>query len=121
MPDPDFLIVGSGLSALSVGALLARSGRSVRIVEAHTEAGGYGHTFSLGATAEYRFNAQLHYVWNCGPGRTVHKFLRKLDLHETVTFERYDVDGFDRTVLIAVGANGSAIWRLVALRRALRA
>ena len=90
--DPEYLIVGSGLAALSFGALMARAGRRVRVIEAHEYAGGYGHTFSAG---EYKFNAQFHYVWNCGEGRMVHRFLTKLGLEREVTFERYDPDGFD--------------------------
>ena len=92
MPS-DYLILGSGLAGLSAGALLARRGASVRVLEAHYHPGGYGHTFVEGP---YRFNAQLHYVWNCGEGRTVNNFLRKLGLDEEVTFEEYDRQGFDR-------------------------
>ena len=90
--EPDYLIVGSGLSALAFGALMAESGRTVRILEAHDTAGGYGHTFSVGP---YRFNAQLHYIWNAGEGRTVNRFLRKLGLTDEVTFARLDPDGYD--------------------------
>lgn len=94
---PDFLVVGSGLAGLAFGALMARAGRRVRVLEAHHRAGGYGHTFEFGDDRRrYRFNAQFHYVWNCGAGRTVHNFLRKLDLERTVTFEEYDRTGFDR-------------------------
>ncbi|MBW2293972.1 MAG: NAD(P)/FAD-dependent oxidoreductase [Deltaproteobacteria bacterium] len=92
MPS-DYLILGSGLAGLSVGALLARSGAPVRVLEAHYHPGGYGHTFVEGS---YRFNAQLHYVWNCGEGRTVDNFLRKLGLDQDVTFGEYDRQGFDR-------------------------
>ena len=93
----DYLIVGSGLAGLAFGSLMARAGRSVRILESHYRPGGYGHTFSFGKEGrEYRFNAQLHYVWNCGRGRTVDNFLRKLGLHESVRFEEYDRNGFDR-------------------------
>ncbi len=94
---PDHLIVGSGLAGIAFGALMARTGRRVRVLEAHHHAGGYGHTFEFGkGDRRFRFNAQFHYVWNCGPGRTVDNFLRKLGLAGKVTFEKYDVDGFDR-------------------------
>lgn len=89
----DYLIVGSGLSALVFGALMARSGRRVTVLEAHEVPGGFGHTFSMGNA--YRFNAQLHYVWNCGPGETVQRVLQRLGLERAVTFERFDRDGFD--------------------------
>lgn len=91
---PDYLIIGSGLAGLSFGALMAKAGRSVHVLEAHEFPGGYGHTFE--EKKRYRFNAQLHYVWSCGEGQSVYQFLEKLGLHEEVTFERYDPEGFDR-------------------------
>ncbi|MBD2307297.1 NAD(P)/FAD-dependent oxidoreductase [Chroococcidiopsis sp. FACHB-1243] len=91
---PDYLIVGSGLSALVFGALMANSGKSVQILEAHEHPGGFGHTFTM--AKKYTFNAQLHYVWDCGEGQTVNRVLKKLDLDRDVTFERYDPNGFDR-------------------------
>jgi all-trans-retinol 13,14-reductase len=90
---PDYLIVGSGLSALVFGALMAKSGQTVQILEAHEYAGGFGHTFTM--AKQYTFNAQLHYVWDCGEGDTVNRVLRKLNLEQNVTFERYDPNGFD--------------------------
>ncbi|MEM7119047.1 MAG: NAD(P)/FAD-dependent oxidoreductase [Chloroflexota bacterium] len=91
--NTDYLIVGSGLAALSFGALMAKAGKRVKILEAHYLAGGYGHTFELGG---YKFNAQLHYVWNCGEGRTVYKVLDALSLAQEVQFVEYDPNGFDR-------------------------
>ncbi|PSB48923.1 NAD(P)/FAD-dependent oxidoreductase [Cyanosarcina cf. burmensis CCALA 770] len=91
---PDYLIVGSGLSALVFGALMANFGKSVQILEAHEHPGGFGHTFTM--AKKYTFNAQLHYVWDCGEGQTVNRVLKKLDLDRDVTFERYDPNGFDR-------------------------
>jgi all-trans-retinol 13,14-reductase len=98
MPDaPDYLVVGSGLSALSFGALMARRGKRVTVLEAHYLPGGFGHTFAFGKPPDvYRFNAQFHYVWNCGETEVVGRFLRRLGLDDEVTFERYDPDGFDR-------------------------
>ncbi len=93
----DYLIVGSGLSGLVFAALAAKRGARVKVLEAHEHAGGFGHTFSLGRSA--RFNAQLHYVWNCGEGETVNLVLRELGLDKQVTFEKLDPDGFDRMVI----------------------
>lgn len=89
----DYLIVGSGLSALTFGALMANSGKTVQILEAHEHAGGFGHTFTM--SKKYKFNAQFHYVWDCGEGQTVNRVLKKLGLDREVTFERYDPQGFD--------------------------
>jgi all-trans-retinol 13,14-reductase len=90
---PNYLIVGSGLSALVFGALVAKSGQSVQILEAHEYPGGFGHTFTM--AKQYHFNAQLHYVWDCGEGQTVNRVLKKLGIDQAVTFERYDPNGFD--------------------------
>ncbi|NJM96983.1 MAG: NAD(P)/FAD-dependent oxidoreductase [Phormidesmis sp. RL_2_1] len=89
----DYLIVGSGLSALVFGALMANAGKRVQILESHDYPGGFGHTFTL--AKKYTFNAQLHYVWDCGEGHTVNRVLKRLNLDKTITFERYDPDGFD--------------------------
>ncbi len=91
---PDYVVVGSGLAALSFAALMARSGKRVRVLEAHDTPGGFAHTFE--EARKYRFNAQLHYVWSCGPGQSVHTVLKRLGLDRELTFERYDPDGFDR-------------------------
>jgi len=90
---PDYLIIGSGLSALVFGALMAKSGKTVQILEAHEHPGGFGHTFTM--AKKYTFNAQFHYVWDCGEGHTVNRVLKKLGLEREVTFERYDPSGFD--------------------------
>jgi all-trans-retinol 13,14-reductase len=89
----DYLIAGSGLSALVFAALMSKSGKKVLVVEAHEYPGGFGHTFEL--AKKYKFNAQLHYVWDCGEGQTVNRILNKLNLDREVTFERYKSDGFD--------------------------
>nr|WP_263363483.1 FAD/NAD(P)-binding protein [Pseudanabaena sp. UWO310] len=73
--EPDYLILGSGLSALTFGALMANSGKTVQILEAHEHPGGYGHTFTM--AKKYTFNAQFHYVWDCGEGQTVNRVLHQ--------------------------------------------
>lgn len=89
----DSVVVGSGLSALVYAALAAKSGERVCVLEAHEYPGGYGHTFTMGRSA--KFNAQLHYVWNCGEGETVNLVLQYLGLTDKVTFEKLDPSGFD--------------------------
>jgi phytoene dehydrogenase-like protein len=92
MQELDYVVVGSGLAALCFAALMARSGRRVLVLEAHDSAGGYGHTFGVGG---YRFNAQLHYVWNTAPDRSVGRVLRKLGIADVVPFVPLDPLGYD--------------------------
>jgi all-trans-retinol 13,14-reductase len=116
---PDYLIVGSGLSALTFGALMAQAGKRVTLLESHYAPGGYGHTFSYKHGAdEYRFNAQFHYVWNCGAEDTVGRFLRKLGLEDEVTFERFDTKGFDRMRMPGYALDIPNDWDLLATRLA---
>jgi phytoene dehydrogenase-like protein len=117
--QPDYLIVGSGLSSLAFGALMAQAGKRVTVLEAHYLAGGYGHTFSYQHDDDvYRFNAQFHYVWNCGPEETVGRFLGKLGLADEVTFERLDRDGFDRMRMPGYALDIPNDWDLLATRLA---
>ena len=88
----NYLILGSGISALSFGALMAKSGKKVDVLEAHEYPGGYGHTFSE-VGGKYKFNAQFHYVWGCGEGQLVDRVLKRLGLD--IPFVHLDPDGFD--------------------------
>lgn len=96
MTDFDDLVVGSGMAGLAAGALLARSGRRVAVLEAHDEPGGYAHTFRM---RDYRFCAQVHYVFSCGEGESIHALLTRLDLDREVVFDRLDPEGFDHVVV----------------------
>lgn len=91
----DYAIIGMGIGGLALGALLADAGQRVIIFEQHYLPGGYGHTFRSG---RFSFCAELHYVWDCGPGERVYRLLEKLGLEESVTFHRLTPAGFDRVV-----------------------
>jgi all-trans-retinol 13,14-reductase len=95
-PVYDELIIGAGMAGLTVGALLAQQGRKVLILEAHDQPGGYAHTFAMG---KYRFCAQVHYIFGCGEGGSVQRFLERLGLTDQVRFNRLDPDGFDHVVV----------------------
>lgn len=94
--DYDDLIIGTGMAALTVGALLAQQGRKVLMLEAHDQPGGYAHTFAMG---DYRFCAQVHYIFGCGEGGSVNRLLGRLGLTDTVRFNQLDPDGFDHVVV----------------------
>ena len=92
----DYLILGTGMSALSAGALLANAGYKVCMLEAHDIPGGYAQSFKWG---DYYFCGQVHYIWGCGPGGKINTFLKKLGLENDITFELYDTNGYDRVGL----------------------
>ena len=77
----DDLVIGAGMAGLTVAALLARAGRRVLVLEAHDTPGGYAHTFAMG---DYRFCAQVHYIFGCGEGEPCTSCSRRLGLEREV-------------------------------------
>jgi all-trans-retinol 13,14-reductase len=92
----DDLVIGAGMAGLTVASLLAKSGRRVLVVEAHDIEGGYAHTFTL---KNFRFCAQVHYIFSCGEGESVHELLSELGVEARVPFLRLDPEGFDHVVI----------------------
>lgn len=92
----DYVIVGTGSSALTVGALLAHKGYKICMLEAHDIPGGYAQSFKMG---DYYFCAQIHYTWGCGPGGKVYEFLKHIGLEKDITFELYNPEGYDHMVM----------------------
>lgn len=92
----DYVIIGTGSSALTAGALLANAGKKVCMLEAHDIPGGYCQTFHTG---DYYFCAQVHYIWGCGPGGRIYEFLRHIGLEKDITFELFDKNGYDHMAM----------------------
>jgi all-trans-retinol 13,14-reductase len=85
------------MGGLALGALLARVGVEVTVLEAHPELiGGWAHTLQLDG---YRFSAGPRYLWNFGPGRIGRRFLEKCALAERVPLVELDRRGFDHIYL----------------------
>jgi all-trans-retinol 13,14-reductase len=55
----DVICIGSGVSALTTGATLAKCGRSVLLLESHSQLGGMTHTFKRKGM---RWGTGLHYT-----------------------------------------------------------
>jgi phytoene dehydrogenase-like protein len=80
----DAVVVGSGIGGLTCGAFLAKAGMKVRVVEQHSQIGGYAHSFSRGP---YRFESGIHSapISNNGLIRFLLKQLGVNDRIETVS------------------------------------
>lgn len=55
----DAVIIGSGLGSMTCGAILAKAGKKVLLLEKHYVAGGYTHVFKR---KEYEWDVGIHYV-----------------------------------------------------------
>lgn len=88
----DVAIIGSGISSLVSGILLAQSGRSVHIFEQYSKVGGYMHCFNRFGR---RFDTGAHYVGALGEGDPFHTLLTQLGVYDPSLFVELDRDGFD--------------------------
>ncbi len=55
----DTIIIGTGMGSLSTGAILAKEGHKVLLLERHYEPGGFTHTFKRKG---YEWDVGIHYI-----------------------------------------------------------
>jgi prolycopene isomerase len=72
----DVIVIGAGIGGLSAAATLARSGLGVRLLERHSQPGGYATTFTR---APFEFEAALHMVVGVGSQKRLSPFGEMLD------------------------------------------
>lgn len=86
------VIIGSGLGGLSAGAILARAGYDVTVIERHSVAGGCLQCFSRNGT---RFETGMHFVGAVEPGQILHRILTLCGVADDVKFSRLNPDGYN--------------------------
>jgi phytoene dehydrogenase-like protein len=75
----DAIVVGAGLGGLSAGAMLAKAGRKVLVVEQADAPGGYAHSFTRGP---YRFDPAVHFTVQAAEGGLLDLLLRLLGVRD---------------------------------------
>ncbi|MCB9613641.1 MAG: NAD(P)/FAD-dependent oxidoreductase [Sandaracinus sp.] len=90
----DVIVVGSGIGGLTAALTCARAKRSVLLLEAGKQFGGYTNPFSR---KHFHFDPGIHYIGEAGPGGSFRHMLDRLGL-EDVRFTELDPDGFDHYV-----------------------
>jgi len=88
----DTVIIGSGLGGLVSGAILAKEGQKVLVLEKGKKIGGLLHTFKR----DHRtFNTGMNYVGSLEEGGYLHNYFKYLGVADKLRISRLDMDGFD--------------------------
>lgn len=88
----DVVIIGSGMGGLSCGAILAREGLKVCVLEQNKQIGGTLQTF---ARDKIIFDSGVHYVGGLDKGQNLYKLFKFLGILEKMKLRKMDEDGFD--------------------------
>lgn len=82
----DVIVVGAGAGGLNCGALLAKAGQRVAVIDKHSKLGGYGQHFGNPLT----FDSDTHFLGGFGPGGWLAETLAELGLRERLEFIRLE-------------------------------
>lgn len=89
----DFVIIGSGLGGLYSGALLAKEGYSVIVLEKNRQLGGCLQIFSRDKVI---FDTGVHYLGGLDKGQNLYRYFDYMGLMDSVKFKKMDIDGYDQ-------------------------
>lgn len=86
------VIIGAGLGGLSCGAVLARHGYKVTVIEQAHQAGGCLQTF---VRKGVKFETGMHFIGSAGRGEVLDTLLRYLGLQDNLKLHELNRDGYD--------------------------
>ena len=90
----DVIIIGSGISGLTSGILLAQKGKKVLILEKHFKAGGWTHTFKR---KNYEWDVGIHYVGQVHKKHSPARKLFDIITNNELQWNKMD-DNYDRII-----------------------
>ncbi len=91
----DVVIVGSGLGGLVSGALLAKEGKTVCILEKHFQIGGNLQVFKRKGCP---FSVGMHYAGSLGKGEILHKIFSYLGITDDLKISKLDEDAYEKII-----------------------
>ena len=91
----DVIVIGSGLGGLICARQLARSGRSVLVLEHQRQPGGCLQSYRRG---NWEFDTGLHYVGGLAEGQPLHDVFEAIGLLK-LPWQRLDANGFDQITI----------------------
>ncbi len=90
----NIVVVGSGIGGMASGALFAKAGHHVTVLELNQNLlGGHGRCITFG---NLNFSMGPQYVWEFGTGQIGDRFLQFLGIKESNPFLPMQPDGFER-------------------------
>jgi len=89
----DVVIVGSGLGGLVSGAIFAKKGKKVCVLEKHNQIGGNLQVFKRNGCS---FSAGMHYAGTLDKGQTVYKIFNYLGIYKDLKIKKLDVNSFEK-------------------------
>lgn len=88
----DAVIIGSGLGGLACGAILAREGFSVCVLEKNKQIGGTLQTF---VRKKVIFDSGVHYVGGLEKGQNLYQLFKFLGIMDKLKIRKMDEECFD--------------------------
>ncbi|HEY0744475.1 MAG TPA: NAD(P)/FAD-dependent oxidoreductase [Chryseosolibacter sp.] len=88
----DVVIIGSGLGGLACGAILAREGKSVCVLEKNKQIGGALQTF---VRQRVIFDSGVHYVGGLDEGQNLNQLFKFLGIMGKMKLRKLDEECFD--------------------------
>jgi all-trans-retinol 13,14-reductase len=91
----DIVIIGSGMGSLVTGAILAKEGFRVCILEKNRQIGGALQTY---VRDKVIFDSGVHYLGGLSPGQNLYQIFKYLGLIEKMKLQKMDEDCFDKII-----------------------
>ena len=90
--DSSCVIIGAGLGGLSCGAVLARHGFRVTLLEQQRQAGGCLQTFMRDGL---KYETGMHFIGSAGRGELLDSLLRYLGIKDGLELHELDHNGYE--------------------------
>lgn len=88
----DVVVIGGGLGGLTCGAMLAKEGLGVCVLEQHGVIGGCLQSFMRNGCI---LDTGMHYVGCLSDGEIMNQYLKYLGIMDDLKLQKLDEDGFD--------------------------
>ncbi len=89
----DIVIIGSGLGGLFTGALLAKNGKKVCVLEKNNSIGGNLQVFKR---KNCLFSIGMHYAGSLDKGEVLYKIFKYLGIYKELNIKKLDPECFDK-------------------------